>query len=238
MDFNSLSVDSIFFLIVFIVAFFSFLKGFIRDFLGTLNLIIAFFASYFFSPFVAEFVVHVGAPVIISDLSARFLIFVGVLIIGSVINHKVAYPLTKSIPSSIDSSLGFGFGFLKAYLITALIFAFVISFYDKSSMESGKIGPKWLLGSKTYDILMFAAKPLEPIVDNVLLNIKGKVDKENLEKETQEGINQIIEEEEKDILPQYDVEEIPNLQEGDDQGYSPEELQKLNRLIELMEAQE
>ena len=226
------TIDGILFLILFIFAFLAFLKGFVKEFFSTLNLIISTVSSYIISPSLSKLFFIDNIPQILVDLIARFIIFVSVIIILSIIFSKISAPLNKKIPPTINQSLGFGFGFFKGYVVISFCFAMMIAFYsyqqsiysgleDSSSEQSEKEapGPQWLKNSKSYNILSYGADFLHPVIDGIFSQITGNTN--NYMSKDQLGLEEkIIESQEL-----YD----------DTSGYKKQDRKNMDRLIEIID---
>ncbi|MFT6106510.1 MAG: membrane protein required for colicin V production [Rickettsiales bacterium] len=239
MEFNT--VDGVIFLVIFIFAFLAFLKGFIKDLFATLNLVFATIASYALSPLIADFIPSTKYPQMLVDLGVRFLIFVTILILASMMTSRISKPLSEKIPTAINQSLGFGFGFAKGYFILAFVFAVFLSLYEKSSYE--KIGPDWFQSSKSYDLLLVGSKIVKPFTDDFIDQVKGDNlrnlgEKKYLLQDPDESIDSIMKNKKLyEHLDKYeeitDDNKIKN--EDEDSGYSNGQMEKLKRLIEIVQ---
>ncbi len=246
------STDIIVFCIIFIFAFLAFLKGFVKDFFSTLNLIIATIISYTLSPFISQFI-KITAPRIIIDLTVQFAVFVLALIICSILSSRFFCPLSKKIPNSLNQSLGFGFGFLKGFLILSFSFAILMFFYPNQSSQDPelkiadskkieKFGPEWLKNSKSYNILEYGATLLDPLVNNILLQINDNADiggqLGTKATKTKKVNDQLLKKDDNSTSKNSEREVEPTIedsnQEKDESGYTDQEIKKMDRLIEIM----
>ena len=233
-------------------------RGFSKEFSSVVTLIVAIFLSYIFAPLVSPLIIaKFTYSKILIDIIVRFLLFIIIYFIFFLIMHKAQNTLSKKIPSSINSSLGFMLSFCKIYFIFSLLFFGIIYVYSHGldTKKTEKIGPQWLTNSISYDFLDFGKDIVEPIFVSVTKKLMPSFKKDDSPINDIKKIQDIID---NDLKNDGSIE-IRNLQKNNieidaslnhvekiqkitnvdlknsgsrEKGYSPEDIQNLNKLID------
>ncbi|MFT5703339.1 MAG: putative membrane protein required for colicin V production [Rickettsiales bacterium] len=238
--FTATTFDITIFVILFIFAILAFLKGFIKDFFATTNLVLATILSSFLAPIIINLLPGNYAQILV-DLGVRFATFVILLIVFSIISSKISTPLSKKIPTAINQSLGFGFGFSKGYLILAFSFAIILSLaHENVSSKQDRIGPDWFSKSRSYGLVYFGANLLKPFTDNMINQVTGSSAADDIsdkKSEIGESIGDIMKTKKlyEDLNEQLDEDNfLEEPAKEKESGYTKQEIDKMNRLIEIV----
>ena len=109
-----------------ILMFFSFV-GLIRGFLKELSSVINWFGSLYLTSIIKPFINplfedKIKIPFLL-DMVVNIVVFVGLVIVISIITNYLSIILRRLIPATINGGLGFLFGLLKGVLLSFLIIA-------------------------------------------------------------------------------------------------------------------
>jgi membrane protein required for colicin V production len=140
--------------IVLLSALLASVRGFTREVLAIASWVIAAFVAYAFHPAVLPyFTPHIANPQIALAATIAVL-FLGVLVLVSLITVKISDLILDSRIGALDRSLGFLFGAFRGFLIAAIAFMF----FDKLVGE--KQHPDWVREAKLRPILQEAGNQL------------------------------------------------------------------------------
>ena len=166
-----------------ILMFFSFM-GLIRGFLKELSSVINWFGSLYLTSIIKPFINplfedKIKIPFLL-DMVVNIVVFVGLIIIISIITNYLSIILRKLIPATINGGLGFLFGLLKGILLSLLIIAFMRIAYNKNL-------PDYLKNSTIYNKVL-----KDEFFVDILYNIFGDFSKESIIKNTNETIDNTL----------------------------------------------
>jgi membrane protein required for colicin V production len=94
----------------------------------------------------------------IADLAAGGLLFVGSLIIFSVVASVLSHSVRESAASGFDRSLGFLFGVLRGVVLVSLLYLSAAWFWDRDKLPSA------VLEARTYPLIDGSAQILLALV--------------------------------------------------------------------------
>ncbi|MBL6664615.1 MAG: CvpA family protein [Rickettsiales bacterium] len=232
--------DLIFIAACFIFVLTAFFRGFVKEAFSLFNWAVAFVVSYLLAPYVSSFFVSRSISSAVTDIGVRSIIFVTVFVISLMSTSGLAKELKRKVPRPIDRSLGVLFGLIKTLLIFGIGYAILVNsmslFLDKKIDKKSKEFPSFLSEAKFHDLIEVSAKvvdyPVSEFLDGMALNIGGGGF--STQKILDKKIEDILEKKMKDIDP-ASLEEIENLEDINDlHGYDTKDLEKLNRLIEIV----
>ena len=166
-----------------ILMFFSFM-GLIRGFLKELSSVINWFGSLYLTSIIKPFINplfedKIKIPFLL-DMVVNIVVFVGLIIIISIITNYLSIILRKLIPATINGGLGFLFGLLKGILLSLLIIAFMRIAYNKNL-------PDYLKNSTIYNKVL-----KDEFFVDILHNIFGDFSKESIIENTSETIDNTL----------------------------------------------
>ena len=140
--------------IVLLSALLASVRGFTREVLAIASWVIAIFAAYSLHPSLLQyFTPYISNPQIALAVTIAVL-FLGILVIVSLITVKISDLILDSRIGALDRSLGFLFGALRGFLIATIAFMF----FDKLVGE--KQHPEWVRDAKLRPILQEAGTQL------------------------------------------------------------------------------
>jgi len=228
-------VDLIFFTFTTIFVLTAFFRGLVKEIFALLNWIVALTLSYLLAPYATDFFSHHFDNKLVVDISARSIIFVLVFFITALSTSGLRDSLKEKMPKAFDRSLGVLFGFLKTLIIFGFIYSLYFNLYgfllgDKLKDSAVKT-PDWLHNAKCYSLLKISGEALDPVVkkffdaatknfDHVVPNSKELLDKK---------INEVIE----DKINEKLNEAAPDT-DSTDSGYNKKDIEKMNRLIDII----
>lgn len=218
------------FLVIFVLT--AFFRGFIKEIFALFNWILSLFLSYLITPYATEFLEPHFHNKLIVDIAARSIIFVIVFFVTALSTSSLCKALKDKIPKYFDRSLGVLYGIIKTLLIFGFIYSITSNFYGSLLGENNKKDsqqlPSWLSEAKSYNILKIVGTALDPLVkkvfDEVMKNFDQVVPQS---KKLDEKIDQVIDQQDSNQSP-FNPEEL-------DSGYSKKEIEKMNRLIEIID---
>lgn len=231
--------DIIFFGFTFALAIFGFFRGFVKELAGFLIWVISITASYFIAPFFSDLLLKYSDSKTAIYASSRIIIFVFIFITLALSTSEFVKDLSNRIPSSFDRSFGILLGVCKSILIFSIIYS---AAYNTTMLISKKQNkeiefPKWITEAKSGTFLKVPALVVNPLVKKfvnaVIENfyklpapttneLDGKIDEINKEGETSKGSKTKPDENAtNDDIYDYD-------------GYSKKDIEKMNRLIDII----
>lgn len=135
-------LDIIFIIIIFLSIFLGILKGFIRELFSLVFLIIAAVLSFLYYSEIGEILVKYIKNKNISKFIGFVLIFVIVLIVGSLVTFLLKKIFVLGPLKSIDKILGGVFGLIRGILISCVIvFGLIASKVDGKLCTNSKLFP-------------------------------------------------------------------------------------------------
>lgn len=230
-----------------IIGFFTLLglvRGFIRELSSILSWVGSAFLTVLLRPVFNEVISQKISNPMLSNAVSSFLVFVVAIVALSILISNIARSINAKFPSSINITLGMAFGFTKGFLISSLIFATVLSMFGDTDDLSSKSGPKWLQDSQTYRPLSFGAYLILPFANSMLGEIKQQYNTPKVEEDETENFDDKIDtlrryKEDVDtvnkILDKIDTKKDTDNQNSEESGgYKKEQMEKLNRLIDII----
>lgn len=230
-------LDLVFLIFASIFTLTAFFRGFVKEIFSAFNWAVAFVISYFLTPYAVDFIGDSIGNRMIADMITRSVLFIVVLIIVSMFTSSLCKEVKKWVPQVFDRSLGVFFGIVKTFVIFGFLYSIFINSFTvmsgkKLTASSSKF-PTWLKEAKSYDLIKFSGEAVDPAVKLLFNSITGDFSqmipgsKNNLDLK----INEVIDEEE--IQESGDLDDISDALK--DSGYSKKDIEKMNRLIEIIE---
>ncbi|MCD8571400.1 MAG: CvpA family protein [Alphaproteobacteria bacterium] len=151
-------IDILVGLVLLVSALISFLRGFIREILTIFGTLGALAAAYYAGPALSPMIrlwlgVKEGEPVpelfdmvpytIVADVLSYGAVFLGVLIVLSIVSHILAETARKIGLGAVDRTLGVIFGIARGFVILSLAFIPVKLFASPTKLDD------WFAGSKS-----------------------------------------------------------------------------------------
>lgn len=112
----------------------SLMRGFVKEVMSLANWALAFFISSQFYPYLSQYLTQLE-PAYLRNGVAIAILFIAILIIGSIINYLLGQLVDKTGLSGTDRVLGAGFGILRGILIVAALLFFLDTFTQASQSE-------------------------------------------------------------------------------------------------------
>ncbi len=237
--------DLAFFGFTFIFALIGFFRGFVREFSALLIWIISIATSYFISPFLSDLLMSYSDSKMAIYAASRIILFIFVFFALSFATSDYISDLKQKIPRSSDASIGVLFGILKSILIFAIIYSAVYnaSVVMSQKQETEVTLPVWMVQAKSGSILKIPASELNPLVKKFVKAVSDSLDSSSLKpKNLDDKIDQVIEEgdkksDAKNVKDDANTKDDANIKDDeifDYDGYSKKDIQKMNRLINLL----
>jgi membrane protein required for colicin V production len=233
---NLLDLIFISFAVIFVAL--AFFRGFVKEIFSLFNWIIALIVSYFFSPYIADILSSYSKNRIAIDVASHFVIFLITFIATIFSTSEACKIIQKKFPKYIDRSLGVLFGLVKTMLIFGFIYSLANNGYsllvgknsEKQELANENL-PSWLKDAKCYNLLRVSGDIIDPIVKGFLSSINKSFDN-TIPKESKnldEKINQLIDDEKTNFQPNNEKEVESGI------GYNKKDIEKMNRLIEIID---
>lgn len=142
---------------------FAYARGFVHEVLSIVGWVGATFATIYGTPVLKHFTYQFIGSTFVADLVTGALIFIGVLVILSIITKQISSGVKSSALGALDRALGFLFGLLRGAVIVSLVWI------GYEWMTPPKEQPKWIFEARTIalviqgaDMLKALAPPSEP----------------------------------------------------------------------------
>jgi len=214
----------------------AFFRGFVKEIFSLFNWIVAFALSYLLAPFVSKFFNSSSISSEITDIGVRSVIFVTVFFITMIATSSMCKECQKRVPDTFDKSLGVLYGLTKTLLVFGIMYAVFVNsvalFLDKKIDKNSKEYPKFLKEARFHDIVKFSGDMVDPLVEKFLKGMTKNFDKSSIKKDDVKGaldkkINDIIEDKSANIIDSVD--------DSEESGYEKKDIEKMNRLIEIID---
>ncbi|MBM3579144.1 MAG: CvpA family protein [Alphaproteobacteria bacterium] len=229
-------LDIIFFAFTAIFVLTATLRGFVKEIFALLNWVLALAVSYLLAPYVTDFLAAYFKSKMAIDLVSRSGLFIVVFLITAFSTANFCDSLKKKIPSSFDRSLGLLYGFAKTLIIFGAIYSLYLNTYGlllgNKLNETTQKEPEWFEQAKCRSLIKASSEFLDPMIkaffDSATQNFEPMLPKSE---ETLDGkINDMIDGKKDE---QQDVVKDP-LSGDFEEGYSKKEIEKLNRLMDII----
>lgn len=231
---NILDLIVIGFTLIFLIT--AFFRGFIKEIFSLINWLLAFFISYVVSPVVTKlFIGYYSGNEIIFAAVVRIIIFLLVFVAAILSTSGLCKTLKEKISTPIDRSLGVGYGLIKSMLVFGFLYATTVNLYGvllgkkfHNRQEVEESLPKFFQESKSHNIIRFAGNAIDYPVKKFLEVFMGNMGKQ---------LNDLQKlEEEKDAEENKNHDDLDDrLKDSGYSGYNKKDLEKMNRLIEIID---
>lgn len=137
---------------------FAYARGFVHEVLSIAGWIGAAFATIYGTPVLKHFTRQLIDTPFIADLITGILIFIGVLVILSIITKQISRGVKESALGALDRALGFLFGLLRGAVVVSLVWIG----YEWTTPP--KEQPEWLFDARTMPTIIRGASMLKALV--------------------------------------------------------------------------
>lgn len=212
-----------------------FFRGFIKDFFSLINWIVAFALSYICTPFVIKFVSHYIGNTNLVSLGSAALLFILFFLITYYSTKQLISSLDEKIPANFNRFLGIVYGLLKTLLIFGLFYSISKNFYiifDKSKNHL----PTYVTESKFLFLIKPSGEMLDPLTKMVINDLPHEIfghKKGDKKEELDKKIDEILEEDKSKEKKKDEAKD--ETKKAKEAGYSKKEIEKMNRLIEIVQ---
>jgi membrane protein required for colicin V production len=121
-------LDIVLLLIILVSVASSYRKGFSREVIGLAACLLALILGAWFYGTAGSFLLPYVSSRSVANLAGFFLVFIGVLVIGSVVSYIVGKFLRVTGLSIVDHALGAGFGMLRGILVAVALIMGLMAF--------------------------------------------------------------------------------------------------------------
>ena len=229
--------DLTFLIVTLIFIVFAFFRGFVKEIFSLINWILATFLVFLVSPFVAKLINYYAHNMVVSNIISSSVCFIVIFIATSLMMKRFSYPLSKKIPGGTDQILGLVYGFLKSFLVFGFVYAVSVNLHigiygvaRNASLKERM--PSWLYQSKFRKALAPFGQSLDPVAKILLRQSQEQFLGEEIVKNHSEK-------QKNDQKKQKKAKKLEKLKKTDEKyketGYSKRQIQKMDRLIEIIE---
>ena len=141
--------------IISLTSLMAFSMGFVRVFLALIGWVGAIFSTLYLFHYLQPFSRKWISIEIIADGVAGLIIFIGSLIIFTMISHLIGNQVRSSALSALDRTVGLAFGLGLGAIIVSLGYIGLVWIMDLPKDQSRQ--PKWIQESKTQHLLKWGA---------------------------------------------------------------------------------
>jgi len=219
----------------------AFLRGFVKEIFSLFNWILAFTISYFLTPPIANFLAPSFKNKLVLDIVIRVIIFIIVIIAASLSTSGLSKSLKEKMPGSFDHSLGVFYGIAKTLLVFGVVYSAVLNCYSyvltkqapKNKKAAVKVElPSWLHDARFFGLVKLVGEPLDPLVKKLVESVAKNVDQIIPQAPSlDDKIDEIV----KHKKLEKPSEEQDSVVDDVDAGYSKKDIQKMERLIEIID---
>jgi len=205
--------------VLLVSALLAYARGFVHEVLLIGGWIGAIFATIHAFPFAKPFARELIPIALAADIAAGIVIFVGTLVILSMLTRAIAKRVKSSALNALDRALGFLFGVLRGALLVCLAYMVL------GWMLPREDHPQWVRMAKTLAYVQTGAAYLETLVPEEMAK-KGASAAEETEEKARKilGAQKVF----RDML----APESKGPSKNDPSGYGTGQRQDLDRLIE------
>lgn len=212
-------------LILVISAFLAYGRGLVHEALAVGGWIGAIFVTLYGYPYLLPVVSDVIKVELVDAIVTGAVLFVGSLIVLSLLTHRLAKGVRDSALNMLDRSLGFLFGLLRGAIIVCLLW---IAYDSLAADETGP--PDWVRDARSLPLIVAGADTLKNLVPEDLA-AQGQDAVDQAREQADQAIEERIEEEKEKVLQQMiDPKTAPPA--GSFPGYGERERKALERLIQ------
>jgi membrane protein required for colicin V production len=213
-------------IVLLISALLAFMRGFVHEVLSIAAWVGAVLASIHGQPFVRPYARSIIPIDWAADAATWVVIFLGVLLILSILTNAVSRSIQKSALNNLDRSLGFAFGLVRALVFLGI--GLIITDWLTTSER-----PKWVTRAKTLPIIELAADGVKTVLPATFMAAgdaakdgAAKINKAVEAKQTLDRLN----------LPALNVPETEkSTEKKPETGYQDKERRDMERLLQLNE---
>jgi membrane protein required for colicin V production len=212
------TLDFVVFAVLVVSGLFAFMRGFVHEALSLGGWIGSIFTVLYGLPLVRPLTRSLISTSWLADVAAAALLFVGALVVFSLLTHAVSRRVRESQLGFLDRTLGFGFGLLRGSLIVCL--AWLVIGWVVVIDEQGS----WIREAKTRSLLQQGA--------NIMISV-APAHLGEFEKNTKEAASKAQEAAAgKQALDQLIKPEPKMDQDRPGKGYDTKDRSDLDRLIQ------
>tara|TARA_B100000676_G_scaffold311803_1_gene383133 strand:+ start:4856 stop:5503 length:648 start_codon:yes stop_codon:yes gene_type:complete len=201
--------------IIFLTSLMAFSMGFVRVFLALLGWVGAIFSTLYLFHYLQPFSRKWISIEIIADGVAGLIIFIGSLIIFTMISHLIGNQVRSSALSALDRTVGLAFGIGLGSIVVSLGYIGLVWITDLPKNQS--LQPKWIQDSKTQHLLKWGAIQIQILAPDNWSKVPIIQNKNNRMKNEQF---------EKLIKPETKKPPVSSLK-----GYKPSQRREMDRLF-------
>lgn len=225
--------DILFFVFTFIFVLSAFFRGFIKEIFSFFNWIISLSLAYFLAPFASDILDPYFSNRLVLEALTRSVIFVIAFITIAMTTSNMRESVAEKVPNLFDKSLGILFGFIKTLIIFGAVYSVYLNIYGVVMKDEKVEDPSWFTESKSYSMIKFSGEMINPLVRAFFTEISDDFDKVLPQKELDEKIDEVIEEEEEGVIkePKIKLEDDVKIESG----YNKKDIEKMNHLIDIIE---
>ncbi len=238
---NYLDIAFAVFTLIFVVT--AFFRGFVKEIFSLLNWIVALTLSYLLYPYIAKFFYSYSDNKLIIDIIAQIVIFIAAFLVTLFALGGPNKTMQEKMPKIFDRSLGVFYGLIKTLLIFGLAYSITANLYGfllgKNSKKKEKL-PGWVTESKCHSILQLSGETVDPIVkkffnsvtknfDQIIPEQKNVGEKNELDEKIDDLIDSGTADADKKPIDKYSLDTLEKT------GYSKKDIEKMNRLIEIID---
>ncbi|MEE2654403.1 MAG: CvpA family protein [Pseudomonadota bacterium] len=194
----------------------AFSMGFVRVCLALIGWVGAIFSTLYLFHYLQPIARKWISIQILADGTAGLIIFIGSLIIFTMISHLIGNQIRASVLSALDRTLGLIFGIGIGVVVVSLGYIVLVWTIDLPKEPAQQ--PKWVKEAKTKYLLRWGALQLQNLTPNHWVRVP------NSPKETTKMLNQQFE---KLVNPEL---QIPNVKNN--KGYNKSQRREMDRLIQ------
>lgn len=225
--------DMIVVAILLISGLLAFFRGLVHEVLSVSAWIGAGFATLYGYPLLTPYIMQVISSELVAQIVSGVVVFIGVLIVISLLSHALTKRVKESALGALDRSLGFVFGLVRGAVLVCLCWLLL------SWVLPEEERPDWVLEAKTLPLIEVGAEALAALVPEDIRD-EGLEAVDSARQTTGEAVREKVQEEvdrqmEEMIAPRSNQENQTEGATGD--GYSESEREQLDTLIEGQQQQ-
>ena len=176
-------VDILVIIALLISGAFGYSRGFVHEVLSIAGWIGAGFATIYGTPVLKPFMMQFIGDPFIAALITGILIFIGALIILSLVTRQISRGVKESALGALDRALGFLFGLLRGALVVSLVW---IGYAWTTPPMDGEY-PAWVYKARTMPLIRQGADMLKTLVPSDPSNQPANPNDPNASKQNRSG---------------------------------------------------